>query len=147
MWNDTVRKQTESSFMASDINSTPTLNRALFFMCLSQSPPYLCLPHVPVSVLSEPPQTSYPPCPSICPCLCPPHVPATVLSMSQHPSLSLSSSCLSVCPHLYPCVCPYPFYANSILVSVLPISQRLFSPCPSIYPPCDQHLSPSLCSP
>ncbi|KAM9784836.1 adhesion G protein-coupled receptor L1 isoform 3-T3 [Syngnathus typhle] len=28
MWNDTVRKQTESSFMAGDINSTPTLNRA-----------------------------------------------------------------------------------------------------------------------
>uniref|UniRef100_A0A8C1L9K4 Adhesion G protein-coupled receptor L1a n=1 Tax=Cyprinus carpio TaxID=7962 RepID=A0A8C1L9K4_CYPCA len=27
MWNDTVRKQTESSFMAGDINSTPTLNR------------------------------------------------------------------------------------------------------------------------
>ncbi|XP_077590254.1 adhesion G protein-coupled receptor L1-like isoform X2 [Stigmatopora nigra] len=29
MWNDTVRKQTESSFMAGDINSTPTLNRAM----------------------------------------------------------------------------------------------------------------------
>ncbi|XP_033826885.1 adhesion G protein-coupled receptor L1 isoform X1 [Periophthalmus magnuspinnatus] len=28
MWNDTVRKQSESSFMAGDINSTPTLNRA-----------------------------------------------------------------------------------------------------------------------
>ncbi|KAA0705234.1 Adhesion G protein-coupled receptor L1 [Triplophysa tibetana] len=28
MWNDTVRKQTESSFMAGDLNSTPTLNRA-----------------------------------------------------------------------------------------------------------------------
>uniref|UniRef100_H2UF73 Adhesion G protein-coupled receptor L1 n=1 Tax=Takifugu rubripes TaxID=31033 RepID=H2UF73_TAKRU len=28
MWNDTVRKQTESSFMAGDINNTPTLNRA-----------------------------------------------------------------------------------------------------------------------
>ncbi|CDQ94804.1 unnamed protein product [Oncorhynchus mykiss] len=27
MWNDTVRKQTESSFMAGDINSTPSLNR------------------------------------------------------------------------------------------------------------------------
>lgn len=27
MWNDTVRKQTESSFMAGDVNSTPTLNR------------------------------------------------------------------------------------------------------------------------
>uniref|UniRef100_A0A8C0B0T4 Adhesion G protein-coupled receptor L1 n=1 Tax=Buteo japonicus TaxID=224669 RepID=A0A8C0B0T4_9AVES len=27
MWNDTVRKQTESSFMAGDLNSTPTLNR------------------------------------------------------------------------------------------------------------------------
>nr|XP_014343826.1 PREDICTED: adhesion G protein-coupled receptor L1 [Latimeria chalumnae] len=27
MWNDTVRKQTESSFMAAEINSTPTLNR------------------------------------------------------------------------------------------------------------------------
>lgn len=30
MWNDTVRKQTESSFMAGDINSTPTLNRGEF---------------------------------------------------------------------------------------------------------------------
>uniref|UniRef100_A0A672PJY3 Adhesion G protein-coupled receptor L1 n=1 Tax=Sinocyclocheilus grahami TaxID=75366 RepID=A0A672PJY3_SINGR len=29
MWNDTVRKQTESSFMAGDINSTPTLNRGM----------------------------------------------------------------------------------------------------------------------
>ncbi|KAK1153872.1 hypothetical protein AOXY_G29581 [Acipenser oxyrinchus oxyrinchus] len=28
MWNDTVRKQTESSFMAGEINSTPSLNRA-----------------------------------------------------------------------------------------------------------------------
>ncbi|XP_036409366.1 adhesion G protein-coupled receptor L1-like isoform X1 [Megalops cyprinoides] len=28
MWNDTVRKQTESSFMAADMNNTPTLNRA-----------------------------------------------------------------------------------------------------------------------
>uniref|UniRef100_A0A671T5L2 Adhesion G protein-coupled receptor L1a n=1 Tax=Sinocyclocheilus anshuiensis TaxID=1608454 RepID=A0A671T5L2_9TELE len=28
MWNDTVRKQTESSFMAGDINSTPTLNQS-----------------------------------------------------------------------------------------------------------------------
>ncbi|XP_061079086.1 adhesion G protein-coupled receptor L1 isoform X2 [Conger conger] len=28
MWNDTVRKQTESSFMAGDMNNTPTLNRA-----------------------------------------------------------------------------------------------------------------------
>ncbi|XP_061604272.1 adhesion G protein-coupled receptor L1 isoform X1 [Phyllopteryx taeniolatus] len=28
MWNDTVRKQTESSFMAGDINNTPTLNCA-----------------------------------------------------------------------------------------------------------------------
>ncbi|TRZ09172.1 hypothetical protein HGM15179_017938, partial [Zosterops borbonicus] len=27
MWNDTVRKQTESSFMGGDLNSTPTLNR------------------------------------------------------------------------------------------------------------------------
>ncbi|XP_072925365.1 adhesion G protein-coupled receptor L1 isoform X11 [Hemitrygon akajei] len=27
MWNDTVRKQSESSFMAGDLNSTPTLNR------------------------------------------------------------------------------------------------------------------------
>ncbi|CAH2273574.1 adhesion G -coupled receptor L1 isoform X2 [Pelobates cultripes] len=27
MWNDTVRKQTESSFIAGDLNSTPTLNR------------------------------------------------------------------------------------------------------------------------
>ncbi|KAI4832075.1 hypothetical protein KUCAC02_015058 [Chaenocephalus aceratus] len=28
MWNDTVRRQTESSFIAADINNTPTLNRA-----------------------------------------------------------------------------------------------------------------------
>ncbi|KAG7460259.1 hypothetical protein MATL_G00219500 [Megalops atlanticus] len=28
MWNDTVRKQTESSFMAGDMSNTPTLNRA-----------------------------------------------------------------------------------------------------------------------
>uniref|UniRef100_A0A8C6M085 Adhesion G protein-coupled receptor L1-like n=1 Tax=Nothobranchius furzeri TaxID=105023 RepID=A0A8C6M085_NOTFU len=28
MWNDTVRRQTESSFIASDANNTPTLNRA-----------------------------------------------------------------------------------------------------------------------
>ncbi|XP_042560812.1 adhesion G protein-coupled receptor L1-like [Clupea harengus] len=27
MWNDTVRRQTESSFMAADMNNTPTLNR------------------------------------------------------------------------------------------------------------------------
>ncbi|XP_030635626.1 adhesion G protein-coupled receptor L1 [Chanos chanos] len=27
MWNDTVRRQTESSFMATDVNNTPTLNR------------------------------------------------------------------------------------------------------------------------
>ncbi|XP_068130621.1 adhesion G protein-coupled receptor L1 isoform X3 [Hyperolius riggenbachi] len=30
MWNDTVRKQTESSFIAGDLNSTPTLNRGTF---------------------------------------------------------------------------------------------------------------------
>ncbi|CAL8333806.1 unnamed protein product [Merluccius merluccius] len=28
MWNDTVRRQTESSFIASDVNNTPTLSRA-----------------------------------------------------------------------------------------------------------------------
>ncbi|XP_045546703.1 adhesion G protein-coupled receptor L1 isoform X4 [Salmo salar] len=28
MWNDTVRRQTESSFIAADVNTTPTLNRA-----------------------------------------------------------------------------------------------------------------------
>uniref|UniRef100_A0A8C5FMA6 Adhesion G protein-coupled receptor L1-like n=1 Tax=Gadus morhua TaxID=8049 RepID=A0A8C5FMA6_GADMO len=28
MWNDTVRRQTESSFIATDVNNTPTLNRA-----------------------------------------------------------------------------------------------------------------------
>ncbi|KAK6300951.1 hypothetical protein J4Q44_G00290490 [Coregonus suidteri] len=28
MWNDTVRRQTESSFIAADVNNTPTLNRA-----------------------------------------------------------------------------------------------------------------------
>ena len=27
MWNDTVRRQTESSFIAADVNNTPTLNR------------------------------------------------------------------------------------------------------------------------
>lgn len=30
MWNDTVRKQTESSFIAGDLNSTPTLNRGVY---------------------------------------------------------------------------------------------------------------------
>lgn len=30
MWNDTVRRQTESSFMA-DLNNTPTLNRGNLF--------------------------------------------------------------------------------------------------------------------
>ncbi len=29
MWNDTVRKQSESSFMAGDINSSATLNRGI----------------------------------------------------------------------------------------------------------------------
>lgn len=47
MWNDTVRKQTESSFMAGDINSTPTLNRgevSLALVPLSEaSCPVLCL--------------------------------------------------------------------------------------------------------
>lgn len=36
MWNDTVRRQTESSFIAADVNNTPTLNRGrhdLFFKC------------------------------------------------------------------------------------------------------------------
>uniref|UniRef100_A0A4W3JU05 Adhesion G protein-coupled receptor L1 n=1 Tax=Callorhinchus milii TaxID=7868 RepID=A0A4W3JU05_CALMI len=37
MWNDTVRKQSESSFMAGDMNSSPSLNRG---QCLSVS---LCL--------------------------------------------------------------------------------------------------------
>lgn len=31
MWNDTVRRQTESSFIAADINNTPTLNRGKDF--------------------------------------------------------------------------------------------------------------------
>lgn len=38
MWNDTVRRQTESSFIAADVNNTPTLNRGrhnLFFSCFS----------------------------------------------------------------------------------------------------------------
>lgn len=38
MWNDTVRRQTESSFIAADINNTPTLNRGndgLFFVFFS----------------------------------------------------------------------------------------------------------------
>uniref|UniRef100_A0AAQ4RUU7 Adhesion G protein-coupled receptor L1a n=1 Tax=Gasterosteus aculeatus aculeatus TaxID=481459 RepID=A0AAQ4RUU7_GASAC len=45
MWNDTVRKQTESSFMAGDINSTPTLNRgeASFYHCAA--PPASAVSH------------------------------------------------------------------------------------------------------
>lgn len=37
MWNDTVRRQTESSFIAADVNNTPTLNRgehSFFFFSL-----------------------------------------------------------------------------------------------------------------
>lgn len=40
MWNDTVRRQTESSFIAADVNNTPTLNRgrdSLFFCVLQMS--------------------------------------------------------------------------------------------------------------
>lgn len=41
MWNDTVRRQTESSFIAADVNNTPTLNRGehrgFFFLF----PPFL----------------------------------------------------------------------------------------------------------
>lgn len=40
MWNDTVRRQTESSFIAADVNNTPTLNRGkdycLFFSFKAQ---------------------------------------------------------------------------------------------------------------
>uniref|UniRef100_A0A4W5QSB5 Adhesion G protein-coupled receptor L1a n=1 Tax=Hucho hucho TaxID=62062 RepID=A0A4W5QSB5_9TELE len=36
MWNDTVRKQTESSFMAGDINSTPSLNQNT--LCKAREP-------------------------------------------------------------------------------------------------------------
>uniref|UniRef100_A0A8K9XZ99 Adhesion G protein-coupled receptor L1a n=1 Tax=Oncorhynchus mykiss TaxID=8022 RepID=A0A8K9XZ99_ONCMY len=36
MWNDTVRKQTESSFMAGDINSTPSLNQNT--LCKARDP-------------------------------------------------------------------------------------------------------------
>lgn len=31
MWNDTVRKQSESSFISGDINSTSTLNQGQLF--------------------------------------------------------------------------------------------------------------------
>lgn len=37
MWNDTVRRQTESSFIAADINNTPTLNRGKDFFLLNVS--------------------------------------------------------------------------------------------------------------
>lgn len=38
MWNDTVRRQTESSFIAADVNNTPTLNRGKdFFFLLNAS--------------------------------------------------------------------------------------------------------------
>lgn len=43
MWNDTVRRQTESSFIAADVNNTPTLNRGkhncsfLFNLSIAQS--------------------------------------------------------------------------------------------------------------
>lgn len=43
MWNDTVRRQTESSFIAADVNNTPTLNRGidLGFLCFSN----VCFSH------------------------------------------------------------------------------------------------------
>lgn len=48
MWNDTVRRQTESSFIAADVNNTPTLNRGrdLGFCVfqMSASPIPTCLP-------------------------------------------------------------------------------------------------------
>lgn len=43
MWNDTVRRQTESSFIAADVNNTPTLNRGadywVSFFLISALPP------------------------------------------------------------------------------------------------------------
>lgn len=44
MWNDTVRKQTESSFMAGDINSTPTLNRGEGALLSPACAPFEVLP-------------------------------------------------------------------------------------------------------
>lgn len=44
MWNDTVRKQTESSFMAGDINSTPTLNRGEGALLSPTCTPFEALP-------------------------------------------------------------------------------------------------------
>lgn len=41
MWNDTVRKQTESSFMAGDLNSTPTLNRGEWSPSIISNEPIL----------------------------------------------------------------------------------------------------------
>lgn len=42
MWNDTVRRQTESSFIAADVNNTPTLNRGtpFFFFLFFFLPPF-----------------------------------------------------------------------------------------------------------
>ena len=45
MWNDTVRKQTESSFMAGDINSTPTLNRGEASPCFCSASSSLTSTH------------------------------------------------------------------------------------------------------
>lgn len=38
MWNDTVRKQSESSFMTGDINSSASLNRGSSASCSAPSP-------------------------------------------------------------------------------------------------------------
>uniref|UniRef100_A0A8D3C915 Adhesion G protein-coupled receptor L1a n=1 Tax=Scophthalmus maximus TaxID=52904 RepID=A0A8D3C915_SCOMX len=46
MWNDTVRKQTESSFMAGDINSTPTLNRGEASLYHCSASPSLSYSHL-----------------------------------------------------------------------------------------------------
>ncbi|XP_045565863.1 adhesion G protein-coupled receptor L1 isoform X5 [Salmo salar] len=43
MWNDTVRRQTESSFIAADVNTTPTLNREGDVLSQSQEMDSVCL--------------------------------------------------------------------------------------------------------
>lgn len=53
MWNDTVRKQSESSFISGDINSTSTLNQGQF------TPHFSPHSHLPDSHVPSPGQTSH----------------------------------------------------------------------------------------
>ena len=56
MWNDTVRRQTESSFIAADVNNTPTLNRGEDFFLLNVRVAFLCWSRMLYLFLSLSPQ-------------------------------------------------------------------------------------------